>query len=72
MAFGRNDPRDTFSALYSDDRGVARVYGMTFADGEWTLLREDPDFHQRMGPHRRRADRVAGGRLRGLRRDLAQ
>ncbi len=57
MAFGRNDPRDTFSALYSDDRGVARVFGMTFADGEWTLLREDPDFHQRI------VIRIAGERI---------
>ncbi len=48
MAFARNDPRDTFLALYHDDRGVSRVFGMAFADGEWTLLREDPDFHQRM------------------------
>jgi hypothetical protein len=48
MAFSRNDPRDTFVALYHDDRGVSRVFAMTFADGEWTLLREDPDFHQRL------------------------
>ena len=48
MAFSHNDPRDEFLALYSDDRGVSRVFGMTFADGEWTLLREDPDFHQRI------------------------
>ena len=47
MAFSRNEPRDTFIALYNDDRGVSRVFDMTFADGEWTLLREDPDFHQR-------------------------
>jgi hypothetical protein len=48
MAFSRNEPRDTFVALYHDDRGVSRVFGMTFADAEWTLLREDPDFHQRL------------------------
>jgi hypothetical protein len=48
MALARNDPRDTFVALYHDDRGVSRVFDMTFADGEWTLLREDPDFHQRL------------------------
>jgi hypothetical protein len=24
------------------------VFDMTFADGAWTLLREDPDFHQRL------------------------
>jgi hypothetical protein len=48
MAFSHNDPRDAFLALYGDDRGVSRVFAMTFADGEWTLLREDPDFHQRI------------------------
>ena len=48
MAFSHNDPHDAFVALYSDDRGVSRVFGMTFARGEWTLLREDPDFHQRI------------------------
>lgn len=48
MAFSRNDPRDTFVALYHDDRGVSRVFDVTFADGESTLLREDPDFHQRI------------------------
>jgi hypothetical protein len=48
MAFSHNDPRDAFLALYGDDRGVSRVFDMTFADGEWTLLREDPDFHQRI------------------------
>ena len=48
MAFSRNDPRDTFVALYNDDRGVSRVFDMSFADGVWTLLREDPDFHQRL------------------------
>src|ERR1044071_5769091 len=44
MAFGRNDPLDTFVALYHDDRGVSRVFDMTFGDGQWTLLREDSDF----------------------------
>ena len=48
MAFSHNDPRNAFLALYGDDRGVHRVFDMTFADGEWTLLREDPDFHQRI------------------------
>ena len=48
FAFGRNDARDEYQAFAHDDRGVYRVFGMTFADGEWTLLREDPDFHQRI------------------------
>ena len=41
MAFGRNDPRDTFVALYNDDRGVSRVFGMTFAEDEWRHIAED-------------------------------
>jgi hypothetical protein len=48
MAFSRNEPRDTFVALYNDDRGISRVFTMRFADGEWTLLRQDPDMHQRI------------------------
>jgi hypothetical protein len=48
FVFGRNDARDEYVAFSHDDRGVYRVFGMTFADGEWTLLREDPDFHQRI------------------------
>jgi hypothetical protein len=48
MAFGRNDPRDMFVALYHDGRGVSRVFDMTYDAGEWMLLREDTDMHQRM------------------------
>jgi hypothetical protein len=44
---GRSDPREQLVLLYHDERGVCRVFEMTFADGRWTLLREDPDFHQR-------------------------
>jgi hypothetical protein len=45
---GRSDPHDAFTALSHDERGVSRVFQMTFRDGEWTMLREDPDFHQRL------------------------
>jgi hypothetical protein len=44
---GRNDAREQYVLLYHDERGVLRVFDMTFADGQWTLTREDPDFHQR-------------------------
>jgi hypothetical protein len=44
---GRSDPREQFVLLYHDERGVLRVFDMSFADGEWTLTREDPDFNQR-------------------------
>jgi hypothetical protein len=44
---GRSDAREELVLLYHDERGVCRVFDMTFADGQWTLVREDPDFHQR-------------------------
>jgi hypothetical protein len=44
---GRSDPRDQLVLLYHDERGVCRVFDMAFAGGQWTLVREDPDFHQR-------------------------
>ena len=48
FVFGRNDARDAFVVFSHDDRGVYRVFDVTEADGEWTLLREDPDFYQRI------------------------
>lgn len=33
-----------FREHYFDSRGVVRLYRMTFADGEWTRLREADDF----------------------------
>ena len=48
FVFGRNDARDEYVTFSHDDRGVYRVFAMTFGDGEGTLLREDPDFHQRI------------------------
>ena len=48
FVFGRNDARDAYVVFSHDDRGVYRVFDVTEADGEWTLLREDPDFHQRI------------------------
>jgi hypothetical protein len=33
-----------YTQHYFDSRGVVRLYAMTFADGEWTLLRTEPDF----------------------------
>jgi hypothetical protein len=34
--------------LYTDDRGVCRVYEMSIEDGEWRLWREGPPFDQRL------------------------
>jgi hypothetical protein len=47
LVLGRSDARDAYSALYHDERGVGRVFAMTFDDSHWTLDREDPDMFQR-------------------------
>src|SRR3954454_12906984 len=59
LVLGRSDVRDAYTALYHDERGVCRVFAMTFDGSRWSLLREDPDMFQRfvadVGP-----DRIAG------------
>lgn len=47
QVIGNSDARDRYQVLYHDDRGVARVFDMEFDQDRWTMLREDPDFHQR-------------------------
>lgn len=47
FVFGRSDANERLIALYHDPRPTSRVFDMTFDNGEWTLLRQDPDFHQR-------------------------
>ena len=37
----------TYFQLYSDERGVCRVYQMSISDDEWTLWREGEPFSQR-------------------------
>ena len=37
----------TYYQLYSDDRGVCRVYEMSIGNGEWKLWREGEPFNQR-------------------------
>ena len=37
----------TYYQLYSDDRGVCRVYDMSIGGGEWRLWREGAPFAQR-------------------------
>jgi len=37
----------TYFQLYSDERGVCRVYEMSIGDGEWRLWREGAPFSQR-------------------------
>ncbi|MCI0714072.1 MAG: hypothetical protein L0154_28205 [Chloroflexi bacterium] len=45
---GHDDTVDTCTMLYSDERGVARIYQMTLEDGVWKMWRDSPDFSQRM------------------------
>lgn len=47
FVFGRSDANERLVGLYHDPRPTSRVFEVTFGDGEWTLVREDPDFHQR-------------------------
>ena len=51
----------TYYQLYSDDRGVCRVYGMSIGDGEWRLWREGEPFSQRfVGRFEDDGDTIAG------------
>lgn len=45
---GHDDVVEPCSMLYTDERGVARIYQMSLADGVWKMWRESPDFSQRM------------------------
>jgi hypothetical protein len=47
LVLGRSDPQDAYTALYHDERGVCRVFAMTFDGVRWTLDREDADMFQR-------------------------
>jgi len=47
LVLGRSDARDAYMALYHDERGVCRVFAMTFDGSRWILSREDPDMFQR-------------------------
>ncbi|MFI9453782.1 hypothetical protein [Amycolatopsis sp. NPDC052450] len=47
LVLGRSDTHDTYTALYHDERGVCRVFAMTFDGTRWHLNRQDPDMHQR-------------------------
>ena len=51
FVFGRSDPGDQLFALYHDPRPTSRVFRMTFNGENWSLIREDPDFHQRFIAH---------------------
>ena len=38
---------DTYSMLYSDSRGISRIYQMSFDDHSWKIWRQAPGFSQR-------------------------
>ena len=44
---GCDGAKGTFFQLYSDERGVCRVYEMSIGNGEWKLWREGEPFAQR-------------------------
>jgi hypothetical protein len=44
---GCDAANNTYYQLYSDDRGVCRVYGMSIGEGEWKLWRAGDPFPQR-------------------------
>jgi hypothetical protein len=44
---GCDGANGTYFQLYSDQRGVCRVYGMTIGDGQWNLWRHGEPFSQR-------------------------
>jgi hypothetical protein len=47
FVFGRSDANEQRVALYHDPRPTSRLFQMTFTGTDWTMQREDPDFHQR-------------------------
>jgi hypothetical protein len=44
---GCDGANQTYTQLYSDERGVCRIYEMRIGDGEWRLWREGEPFSQR-------------------------
>lgn len=54
-AIGRDESNQDYNVLYSDLRGVSRVYEMSLRKGTWKLWRNSPGFSQRF------EGRVSGG-----------
>jgi hypothetical protein len=44
---GRDGPERDYTVLYTDGRGVSRVYLMSLSDDAWIIWRDDPEFAQR-------------------------
>jgi len=45
---GHDDSVEICSMLYSDERGVARIYQMSLEGGIWKMWRDSPGFSQRV------------------------
>jgi hypothetical protein len=45
---GHDDAVEAWTMLYTDERGVARIYQVTLADDVWKQWRDSPDFAQHM------------------------
>jgi len=45
---GHDDTVETCTTLYSDERGVARIYQMSLDAGVWKTWRDSPGFSQRV------------------------
>jgi hypothetical protein len=59
---GCDGAKGTYYQLYSDDRGVCRVYEMSISETEWTLWREGEPFAQRFTGRFEDGGRRIGGR----------
>jgi hypothetical protein len=46
-AIGRDESGADYKVLYSDNRGVSRIYEMRFTEETWQLWRNAPGFSQR-------------------------
>ncbi|HEY7143702.1 MAG TPA: hypothetical protein VH637_05590 [Streptosporangiaceae bacterium] len=44
---GRDDSEPDYQVLYADERGVSRVYRMSFNGSSWRMWRDTPEFSQR-------------------------
>jgi hypothetical protein len=47
LIFGIDEPEESHTVLYYDQRGVSRVYRGTLSEGTWRLWRDAPGFYQR-------------------------
>ncbi len=44
---GRDEASNNYTALYADNRGVSRVYMMSYKNYIWHIWRDNPSFSQR-------------------------